>query len=113
MYVRFRPALFGAVSSPRPEYGWDREVIQPGAFAEAITLADLRPVLLRINHATEVASTGDGTLRLQEDAIGLLAVAYLDDDAGGRELLQAFRAGRCTGGSFMFSLNEVRLEARV
>lgn len=67
-------------------------------------------MLLRINHATEVASTGDGTLRLQEDAIGLLAVAYLDDDAGGRELLQAFRAGRCTGGSFMFSLNEVRLE---
>ncbi len=37
----------------------------------------------------------------------------MDDDAGGRELLTAIRAGRCRGGSFLFDLDSavVRVQA--
>jgi len=104
LYVAFLAAMFDRPSTPRPEYAGLPEVVSRGAFLDALAAGETE---LRINHAAgALALTRDGTLRLRETQEGLQAVAYVADDAGGRELLAAIKARRCRGGSFLFDLHD-------
>ena len=77
------------------------ERIAAGAFARA--LAAGRRVELRYNHARALGSTEDGCLQLEEDAIGLRAVAEITDP----EAVEAARRGELRGWSFGFRPTDV------
>jgi HK97 family phage prohead protease len=68
--------------------GGVREVVKPGAFAQVI--AERSGLYLLRNHSVgqpSFASTGDGTLHLEEDGHGLYFEAQLANDAAGARLL--------------------------
>ena len=83
-----------------------REVIAPGAFTR--TLSEDNAVFLLINHDTEgipLASTQSGTMRLSEDAQGLLMEADLDpQNPRAQELFSAIKRGDVNKMSFAFSV---------
>lgn len=92
-----------------------REVIAPGAFKRS--LGTENPVFLLVNHDTEslpLASTRSGTLKLNEDEVGLRMEADLDpSNPRAQELASALRRGDVDKMSFAFTVNaggEVREE---
>lgn len=73
------------------------EVIEQGAFQRAIdAAADGVKMLLDHNHFRMLAATGDGSLEVHEDEIGLRAEALVTDP----EVIEGARAGKLRGWSF-------------
>ena len=82
------------------------EQIAAGAFARS--LADGHEVRMKLNHRRDIGSTADGTIILEEDKIGLYAVAETEDE----ELRELAAAGKLTGWSFGFVKREGVMEER-
>lgn len=84
-----------------------REQIAPGAFTRS--LASDEPIFLLVNHNMDelpLASTGSGTMRLTQDAIGLRMEADLDPaNPRAAELASALTRGDVNKMSFAFSIN--------
>lgn len=74
-----------------------RERVKAGTFQRAIESAT--NIELRFNHERTIGGTHDGTLQLEEDAVGLRAMATIRDG----EAVRAARDGRLTGWSFGFA----------
>ena len=75
-----------------------REVIGQGVFADAIARADV--IRLLVDHNTDrVYATTLSGLSIYEDAVGVYADAYIDDE----DLIDAIKDGRVKGWSFDMS----------
>lgn len=72
------------------------EVIEQRAFADAINRAENIQMLLDHDRDRVLASTTDGTLRVEEDAVGLRAESVVTDDG----VIAAAKAGKLRGWSF-------------
>jgi HK97 family phage prohead protease len=92
-------AVFNSLSG---DLGGFREQVLPGAFADTLT-SDVR---LLINHdGLPLARTASGTLKLSEDARGLLCEAELDPtDPDVAALLPKMKRGDVSQMSFAFSV---------
>jgi HK97 family phage prohead protease len=91
-------ARFGVLSL---NLGGFREVIAPGAFAQALKGADVRALLNHENWPI-LGRTSAGTLRLWEDGQGLAFSLDLPEIPIVRELVVALERGDLTGTSFAF-----------
>ena len=80
------------------------ETVLPGAFSAS--LADGTDILGLMDHdpARLLARTGNGTLRLAEDGVGLAFSLDLPDTTCGRDARELARLGSLGGCSFGFSL---------
>ena len=83
--------------------GMFREVILPGAFAEAVKADDVRA---QFNHESNfiLGRTGAGTLRLSEDEHGLRYEIDMPDTSYARDLMVSVQRGDVTQSSFMFDV---------
>ena len=90
---------YGVPSSPLPF----TEFIAEGAATR--TLASRNNIKAFVNHDTNlvIGSTRAGTLRLSEDARGVLAEISLPETSYGRDLAESVRRGDVSGMSFGFS----------
>ena len=83
--------------SPSEDLGGFRETIKPGAFKRSISHASggKRDIKMFLNHNADVvlASTRASTLRLKEDAKGLVAEAQLPNSPWGESVAEAVRRG--------------------
>lgn len=91
-------AVFNAWSV---DLGGFRERVQPGAFAETIANDDIRALF---NHDPNfiIGRNVSRTLRLSEDAHGLLYEVDVPDTQAGRDLLVSIERGDVSGNSFGF-----------
>ncbi len=72
------------------------EVIEQGAFARALERAGSLRMLLDHDERRALASTGDGSLKAREDAVGLYAESVVTDP----EVIEGARTGKLRGWSF-------------
>ena len=96
---------YGAVfDSWSQNLGGFREKIRPGAFARS--LKSRNEIRMYLNHNTDMvlASRRAGTLRLTEDARGLVVDATLPDTTYGRDLSILMQRGDVNSMSFGFSV---------
>ena len=77
------------------------EKVKPQVFKRAIEKAKNIDMLFNHNESKKLASTGEGTLKLTEDAIGLRAEADVKD----ADVIREARAGHLKGWSFGFTTN--------
>lgn len=82
------------------------EVIEQRAFERA--LAKASKLDLMVDHERTVASTTEGTLEAEEDAVGLRAHAVVTDS----EVIDAARAGKLKGWSFNMYQVQDEIEER-
>lgn len=98
-------AVFDSLSE---DLGGFRERIAPGAFTRSINAARNggRDIKAFLNHNNDVVlgSTRSRTLRLSEDARGLLAEMTLPDSEWGRPVAEAVRRGDISSMSFGFTV---------
>ena len=94
-------AVFNA---PSLDLGGFREIVAPGAFKR--TLADSASVTALYNHNADqvLGRVGSGTLRLEEDDIGLRFELDLPDTSYARDLSALVQRGDVAGCSFAFSV---------
>lgn len=78
------------------------ERIKAGVFRKALKRNDNVLVLLNHDKNRQLASTGDGTAKLEEDNIGLRAEITITDE----EVCEKARAGLLSGWSFGFRAND-------
>lgn len=81
------------------------EVIAPGAFNDAVQNADVR-ALIDHDSGRVIGRTKAGTLRLQEDAAGLMVEIDLPDTTDGRDLAVQLERGDISGMSFGFRVTK-------
>ncbi len=88
-----------------------REIIMPGAFAEAVMTDDVKFLL---NHrGLPLARTKSGTLRLSEDEKGLAFRAELDsEDPDVKRLMPKVKRGDLSEMSFAFSIKDENKDER-
>ena len=93
-------AVFNA---PSLDLGGFREIVAPGAFKR--TLADSASVTALYNHNADqvLGRVGSGTLRLEEDDIGLRFELDLPDTSYARDLSALVQRGDVAGCSFAFA----------
>jgi len=77
------------------------ETIAPGAFTETLRTADVR-ALIAHDSGRVIGRSKAGTLRLSEDAKGLLVEIDLPDTTDGRDLAVQLERGDISGMSFGF-----------
>ena len=82
------------------------EQIESNAFADALTRTDNVDLLFNHQEDRKLGSTSLGNLTLEEDAIGLKAVAVITDE----EVVKEARAGNLKGWSFGFRTLSQRFE---
>ena len=96
--------------SPSEDLGGFRETIKPGAFKRSISHASggKRDIKMFLNHNADVvlASTRASTLRLKEDAKGLVAEAQLPNSPWGESVAEAVRRGDISSMSFGFVIDK-------
>jgi len=99
-------AVFNSLSQELPlnEGRTFREVIRPGAFAEALT--DGSDVLARFEHAQILGRTKNGTLRLSEDHRGLRYAIDPPDTSLGRDVVTLIKRGDIPYSSFAFKVKK-------
>lgn len=80
------------------------ETIMPGAFRRS--LRSRNDVKLLVNHdaGRVLASTRSGTMRLEEDSVGLRVEADLPNTSDGRDMAELLRRGDLSSMSFGFSV---------
>ena len=79
------------------ESGFFVEQIEPNTFADALTRTDNVDLLFNHKEDRKLGSTSQGNLTLEEDAIGLKAIAQIITDP---EVIKEARAGNLKGWSF-------------
>ena len=84
------------------------EMIEPGAFNEALTRAQNVDLLLNHDKNKKLGSTSDGNLKLTEDSIGLRAECEVRD-AG---VIEKARKKQLRGWSFGMYVNKADMENR-
>ncbi|HYM24435.1 MAG TPA: HK97 family phage prohead protease, partial [Vicinamibacterales bacterium] len=82
---------------------WFREVIAPGAFADAIVNDDVRG-LFNHNENKVLGRNKSGTLQLSEDETGLKYVIDPPDTQDGRDVVTLVQRGDIDGSSFAFTV---------
>ena len=84
---------------------WFREKIAPGAFADALKTSDVRALK---NHDPNLilGRSASGTLRLEENKVGLKFEIDIPDTNTGRDTAEEVRRGDITGCSFAFVVEE-------
>lgn len=93
---------YAALFNTRAEIGGQFvEVIAPGAFRDAINGADVR-ALIDHDSGRVIGRTKAGTLRLEEDDMGLSVEIDLPDTTDGRDLAVQLERGDISGMSFGF-----------
>lgn len=93
---------YAALFNTRAEIGGQFvEVIAPGAFRDAISGADVR-ALIDHDSGRVIGRTKAGTLRLEEDDMGLSVEIDLPDTTDGRDLAVQLERGDISGMSFGF-----------
>ena len=100
MTLRGYAAVFNSPSQPLPF----TETIQPGAFRDSLKLRN--DIKLLWNHDTGIVlgSTRAGTLRLNEDNVGLFLEANLPDTQAGRDAATLVKRGDVNAFSFGFRI---------
>lgn len=100
-------ALF---NSPSEDMGFI-EIIEAGAFREAIGTSDVRALF---NHDPNqiLARTASGTLRVEEDEKGLRYEFSLPDTTYGRDLAVMLKRGDVSQSSFAFTVKEQAWETK-
>jgi len=93
------------------DLGGFREIIRPGAFRGALNRDDL-DVKLLFNHdpSTVMARTKNGTLKLDENTVGLKYEAELNDTQTARDLYKLIQRGDVDQSSFAFRVADDGLE---
>lgn len=92
-------------SRPIPSIqGTYTERVAQGTFQRALNSG--KPVELRFNHEKVIGSTGEGTLELREDSIGLYAKAVVTDT----EVIEKAKNNELRGWSFGFRDNNPKIE---
>lgn len=86
---------------PSEDLGGFVEVIRPGAFTSTLATADVR-ALYNHNHDHVLGRTKSGTLRLEEDEVGLRFEVDLPDIQVARDLKVSVSRGDIDGCSFGF-----------
>lgn len=104
LHFRGYAAPFDQPSEPLPFI----ERIRPGAFTKTLKERRVKKLFLNHNQDIVLGSTSKGSLKLIEDARGLLAEADLPDNEWGRPVADAIRRGDIESMSFGF--NAVRDE---
>lgn len=91
-------------NQPSEDMGGFREIVLPGAFAEAIRADDVRAL---VNHDENLVlgRTSARTLRLVEDQRGLYVEITPPDTQYARDLIAAMRRGDVTQMSFAFTFD--------
>lgn len=87
------------------------EVIEPGAFAEAIPKSDIR-ALFNHNPDHVLARSASGTLQVSEDSVGLRYEFQLPDTTIGNDLLVMLQRGDVSQSSFAFSVKDQAWETK-
>lgn len=87
------------------------EVIRPGAFREAIPTSDIR-ALFNHNPDHVLARSKSGTLKVEEDNIGLRYEFELPNTTIGNDLLEMLRRGDVSQSSFAFSVKDQAWETK-
>lgn len=84
--------------------GWFKEQIAPGAFADAIA-GDVRAL---VDHDTGrvIGRTKSGTLRMQEDGVGLRVEIDVPNTTDGNDLWELVERGDISGMSFGFRVTK-------
>lgn len=93
-------AVFNRMSQPMGRF---REIIRPGAFSNAISERQI--VRARVQHQGglhTIGSTESGTLRIEEDAIGLRYEVDLPNTTAGRDIYELVKRGDINKSSFAF-----------
>lgn len=87
------------------------EVIEPGAFREAIPKSDIRALF---NHDPNhvLARSTSGTLKVEEDAIGLRYEFDLPETTTGNDLLIMLQRGDVSQSSFGFTVKDQAWETK-
>lgn len=86
------------------DIGRFREYVDPGVFSRSLQKNE--NVQLKFNHQKVLGDSASGTIRLNEDAIGLYGVAETDDT----EIREAAEKGTLQGWSFGMIVNKDRIE---
>ncbi len=84
------------------------EMIEPGAFAEALTRAKNVDMLLNHDENRKLASTSTRSLMLKEDNIGL----YAECETSDAEVIEKGQRGELRGWSFGMFVNKDEMEQR-
>lgn len=84
------------------------EMIEPGAFAEALTRAKNVDMLLNHDESRKLASTSTRSLMLKEDNIGL----YAECETSDAEVIEKGQRGELRGWSFGMFVNKDEMEQR-
>ena len=85
------------------------EMIEPGAFAEALSRAKNVDMLLNHDENRQLASTSGGNLTLKEDNIGLHADCEVSDP----EVVEKAKRNELQGWSFGFYVGDSSFEPRI
>ena len=93
-------AVFDSPSQPLPFI----ERIAPGAFKRSLSARNDIKLLWNHETGTVLGSTRAGTLRLEEDSVGLRVTADLPDTQAGRDAAYLIRRGDVDSMSFGFSV---------
>ena len=107
--------VYGTVSVPLMEWGYDREMIAPGAVTpELLAAADVKMTMWHNRERLLARCTrGTGTLRLEARADGLWYSFDVPDTPDGQTALELVRRGDLAGASFTYwssERNSVRYE---
>ena len=102
MTLRGYAAVFNSASQPLPFI----ERIQPGAFRASLQSRNDIKLLWNHDTGTVLGSTRAGTLKLTEDAHGLLVEAQLPDTQAGRDAATLIKRGDVNAFSFGFRVPE-------
>jgi len=89
-------------NSDSEDLGGFIERIMPGAFADSLASRDV-VALIGHDHTVVVGRLSAGTLRLQEDALGLRYEIDLPDTTAARDLKTLVQRGDLVGNSFGFT----------
>ena len=95
-------AVFNSPSEPLPF----TEVIAPGAFKRSLQGRHRMMLLWNHDASQPLASTRNGSLRLTEDATGLLVSATLPNTTLGRDIAEQVRSGLTDAMSFGFQVKK-------
>ena len=98
MTLRGYAAIFNSPSQPLPF----TETIKPGAFRDSLKSRNDIKLLWNHETGTVLGSTRAGTLRVTEDAVGLLIEANLPDTQAGRDAATLIKRGDVNAFSFGF-----------
>ena len=89
--------------------GWFDEVIEPGAFTEALAISDVRALF---NHDPNyiLARSTSGTLEVKQDNKGLFYRFAVPNTNFGNDFLEMLRRGDVSQSSFAFTVQKQRWE---